>query len=398
MVPRPVITRLATVFLWGGVMMLTSAQADAPTQSTISFGSTVSDTITNRAIFDIWEFDAIAGEQYRADMAASDGLAPLLGLRDPAGNVDTASNMLDDGSVLDAEPDTSATLFFEITRDGLFALIATRVGRDEGTTTGSYTLTLTRLSVPQAPDNTYVDVVFRCNSDEVTTALIVEFGDQSETGAGYTITAFGLDGFDPVVRLGGDDGSSGALCERSVPAPEDPEISVSLGSDEPLTFYGVSITGAAVYSLAESDTEVRVTVGSKDGRPGRYALRIEGLSIESLGDSDMIVVRAGPFAKAEPIWLWMLRSGLSRLDPDIDVPDEIAFCADVALRTCEPSLIGSGITVRSNQGSVTRTDRLDAVAALNTGTSDPIELTVSSQNGRSTGAYTLWVFGTLPAP
>ena len=398
MVPRPVITRLVTVFLWGGVMMLTSAQADAPTQNTISLGATVTDTITGRAFFDIWEFDAATGEQYRADMVASDGLAPLLGLRDPAGNVETASNMLDDGSTLDAEPDATATLFFEITRDGLFALIATRVGRDEGTTTGSYTLTLTRLSVPQAPDNTYVDVVFRCKSEDVTTALVVVFGDQSETGAGYTIEAFGFDGFDPVIRLGGDDGTGGALCQMSAPATDDPAINVNLGAAEPLTFSGVSITGASVYSLTESDTEVRLTVGSKDGRPGRYALRIEGLSIESLGDADLIVVRSGPLAKTEALWLWMLRSGLSRLDPYIVAPDDIAVCADVALRTCGASLLGSGITIRTNQGGATGSDRLDAVTVLNTGASDPIELVVSSQNGRSTGAYTIWVFGTLPAP
>jgi hypothetical protein len=41
-------------------------------------------------------------------------------------------------------------------------------------------------------------------------------------------------------------------------------------------------------------------------------------------------------------------------------------------------------------------DRLDAVALLEPGDSDPFELAAASQNPRTTGAYTLWLFGVLP--
>lgn len=397
MVPRPLITRFLATALLPLLFSVASAQADAPTQAPISFGTTVYDTITDPAAFDIWEFAAVTGEQYRADMHASDGLAPLLGLRDPAGDVETASNILEDGSTLDAEPDSTATLFFEITRDGLFALIATRVGRNEGTTTGSYSLTLTLLSGPPTPDNTYVDVVFRCDSQDVTTAFVIEFGDQSELGGGYTITAYGLDGFDPVIRLGGDDGSSDAPCNLGTPPADDPLLVIDTGAGEPESLTGVSISGAAVYTLAQADTRVRITVGSRDGRPGRYVLRIQGLAVESAGDVDAVSVRIGPRATAESVMLWMLRDGLSRLDPNISGPESIGVCADVALRSCPLEFFGAAISYRSNLGAESATDRLDSVAYINPGSTDPVELSLASQNGRATGAYVLWAVGALPS-
>ena len=274
------VTFLLTLFI------VTPAYGQAsPTSAPISVDVPVSDTITDAAPFDIWEFSAVSGEQYRAEMQAAGGLAPLLGVRAPSGDIIVASNQFDDGSIQDAGPDELVTIFFEIPSTGDYALVATRVGTDSGITQGSYTLTMSQLVAAPEPDDTYVDVNFRCGSTSATTAVVFQFREQSGPENGYQITVYGFEGFDPVIRLGGDDGTAGAPCELSAPSEEELAFEFGLGNDVDFTYGTSDMT--RVTSLTAPAPEagpVRITVGSRDGTPGRFALRISGLAIDTAGD------------------------------------------------------------------------------------------------------------------
>jgi hypothetical protein len=371
---------------------------DVPTSAPIAVDVPVSNSITDGAPFDIWEFSALAGEQYRADMQAADGLAPLLGLRVPSGDIIVASNQFDDGTTQDAEPDDLVTIFFEIPSAGDYALVATRVGTDGGNTEGSYTLTMSLIAAAPEPDDTYVDVTFRCGTANATTAITVQLRNQSMLENGYQIAVYGFDGFDAVIRLGGDDGSSGAPCETSEALEEQTAFEFGLGDFGDFTFSTVDVTSVARLNVPpEQSGTIRITVGSRDGAAGQFALYISGLGLESAGDVASLTVRSGPFAKDEPVTLWMLRDGFSRLDPMLAVPEGVTNCVDLGLRSCSSGLTGAGIRVLSDGVVQLSSDRLDAIAFLETVGAQPVEVVVASQNPRSTGVYMLWLFGALPA-
>ena len=371
---------------------------DVPTSAPIAVDVPVSDSITHVAPFDVWEFSAISGQQYRADMQASEGLAPLLGLRAPSGDIIAASNQFDDGTTQDAQPNDLVTIFFEIPAGGEYALVATRVGTDSGVTQGSYTLTMTLIAVAPVPEDEYVDVTFRCSAVNATTAVAFEFSDQAAPESGYWITVYGFGGFDPVIRLGGDDGSSGADCSQGAPPDELLAFEFNLGDQGSFTFGAEDVTGVAALNVPTAQSgPIRITVGSRDGAPGRYALHISGLAVESTGSADLVTVRGGPFAKDEPVTVWMLRDGFSRLDPIFYVPDGMKNCADLGLRSCAEGLTGASLRVLSDGEPLVSPDRLDAVALLENSDSELFELTAASQNPRTTGAYTVWLFGLLPS-
>lgn len=389
-------TPLFLMFLLLCISIPIGAQ-DGPTSAPISVDVPVSNTITDAAPFDVWEFSALPGEQYRAEMQAANGLAPLLGLRASSGDIIVASNQFDDGTVQDAAPDELVTIFFEIPAGGDYALVATRVGTDSGTTQGSYTLTLSLIVAASAPEDEYVDVTFRCGAAHATTAVALQLGDRSAPETGFRITVYGFDGFDPVIRLG-DDGSRGAPCEQAAPPDELLAFEFDLGDQGSYTFEETNITGVAVLNVPiERTGPVRITVGSRDGASGRYALHISGLAIEVAGDIDVVAVRSGPFAKDKPVTAWMLRDGLSRLDPIFVVPDGTKNCADLGLRSCADGLNGANIRMFSDGAKQVSPDRLDAVALLEFDGSEPFELAAASQNPRTVGLYTLWLFGALPS-
>lgn len=363
--------------------------------STISEGAPVSDSITDYAPYDIWEFTAYKGEQYSVDMQASNGLAPLMGLRDPSGNMIVRSDMFEDGTVVDADVDGLATLFFEIPADGLYAIVASRVGTDEGVTTGDYTLWMTRIAGPLVPDNTYLDVVFRCQRQDVTTVFAVMVEDITTAGGTFTVRVYGIDGLVPVIRVGGDDGSGEAPCSVGEPLTDAPQIELT-DAGVSLSFDGESITSVATSDVESSSVPFLVTIGSLGGASGRVVMSITGLDIEGMGDTDIVTFRSGPRAKTEKVTVWMMRDGLSRLDPSFIVPDDIEACKDVGLRSCTGVLSGAALSYTSATGDVVATERLDAAARVSTGTTDAVELIASSQNPRTTGKYQLWFSGSLP--
>jgi hypothetical protein len=180
-----------------GLVMPLSAQDDV-TNAAIAYGDTVEDTLTAESFFDLWAFYGGKGDRIRVSMTATEGLAPLIGLLD-------ASRSLVAHSPLEAEINSTAMLEFTLPVSGEYVINATRIGNFEGTTTGSYTLTLNLVRNDET--HTYQDVTFLCSSNEVTTAATFEFHPDRDTDQHYRITLFGFNGFEPVLRyqLPGDE-------------------------------------------------------------------------------------------------------------------------------------------------------------------------------------------------
>ena len=63
------------------------AQADSPRVEDVNYDVVVTDSISETAVFDWWQFDAEAGDVVVATMEASAGLAPFIGLRSPGGDI-----------------------------------------------------------------------------------------------------------------------------------------------------------------------------------------------------------------------------------------------------------------------------------------------------------------------
>lgn len=96
----------------------------------------VNGEITDTYPYELWEFEAYAGETLTITMTATGGnLSPYLGL------------LTDDETTLLAESGPAAggiaQLTYSFDRDGIYVVMATREGVEEGNTTGDYELTLT---------------------------------------------------------------------------------------------------------------------------------------------------------------------------------------------------------------------------------------------------------------
>lgn len=116
----------------------------------------VNSEITDDFPYELWDFEAYAGETLTITMEATSGnLSPYLGL------------LTDDEETVLAESGQLSGDFAQITytfEDGFYVVMATRDGVEEGSTTGSYTLTfeLGEASTPTEPtsngDTVLVDI------------------------------------------------------------------------------------------------------------------------------------------------------------------------------------------------------------------------------------------------
>lgn len=400
MVPRPRVRLyacLACLLIAVCTGVAAAQEADSATTTVILPGTEVTGVISAGALFDVWQFEGRAGEEYRVEMTGADGLAPLVGLRNSTGDIVVASNILADGSIADSEPNGSALLLFEIPADGSYALITTRAGASTGATTGSYTLRFDLVRQPEPTPDTQADVTFRCGGDVLPAAVALVVGDQSEKGDGLTVSVFGLDGFVPVVRLDQGDGQAPCADESASLTPDEWFIA-SLPNDTEITIDDSNNEASALLRHEFDDTPVPVTltIGARDALSGALVVVVEGLAIEREGDTDAVRIQPGPRARSSTVTVWMLKDGFSRLDPLIALADGLA-CADVGLRTCDTALRGASVSLHNGAETVWQTDRLDSVGRLTLDELAGVEAVLSSGNPRTTGGYTLVIYVELSA-
>jgi hypothetical protein len=384
----------ALVWLLVIVVGVAYAQGDSvevPTQSTIAIDETVSDTITESAVFDLFEFSALRGDRIRATMIGSDGLAPLLGIRGTSGDIITRSDLGTDGIASDAPPNGTAILEFEIPEDGVYFLVPTRVGTADGTTTGSYTLTLTLAAAAEPPPRTtaYQPVRFRCGDQEPVTAMSLIFGEDYARTATYRLIVIGLDGFSPYVRLGNDDT---ARCVEGTPLDG---ASLDLLSDEQVDADETRLV-AFEFVIDVPEQQVFTAIGSP--QTGRFVVVLEGGTIEPSGDQDGLLIGVGPLDAPQGVLdVYMLRGTNSRIDPVLDV----AYSGQAPLRCDDAGYGDCGTVTPASAYSLTlgpdqrlTGQRLDAGARLQPGDPRPVGLLLTSAN-RAQGPYWLVVTGQL---
>jgi hypothetical protein len=112
---------------------------DVPDQTT---AEEASGFISDEVPYELWEFEAFAGETLTITMTATSGnLDPYLGL------------LTDDEETVLAESDAvgdTASLTYTFDADGTYVVVATRDGVDEGFSSGSYVLSLDTSDTSQA--------------------------------------------------------------------------------------------------------------------------------------------------------------------------------------------------------------------------------------------------------
>ncbi|MCA9904999.1 MAG: hypothetical protein KC547_14185 [Anaerolineae bacterium] len=355
----------------------------------IAYGLSVNGTLTNDVLFQLWRFEAHAGDNLRVGMQASGGLAPLIGILDSGGDLVAASP---DGAV-----DAGVTVTYTIPADGVYTLVATRVGRDQGTTTGSYVLSLALVN-PPAPGSNAREVTFRCGTAEIASALkIVLDSSLVVEGVNYRINVYGLDGFQTTVHITSDLEITN-YCRRGNDHTGGDYI--VLPGETP-----VIIDEALQANTFELDIEqpevlgdVNIVIGSEDAAAGRYLAVITGLSIDAPGEQDFVQFEVGPLAAQADVLVYAVAvdAANSRLDPYVRLYPNDTGCDDAGRRGCEdvPSIAGAGLRLADEFSLMG--DRFDAGVRLRRDDLERQLVEIGSFSGNTSGEYALVIIGTLP--
>ncbi len=380
--------------------VLAQVDPNAPLVLDIVYDDIVEDSITAPAFWDWWTVQASAGDIMVIDMAASGGLAPLIGILDPAGELVARSE--------DGLTDSSIQMEFTAPSSGQYTIVATRVGNADGTSTGNYTLRLRRANTPVTTDpDQYQDVTFVCADipGEVTTAATIRFAEDSNPDLRYRITVYGIDGFRPVIRVKfdvPDRDEPFELC--NIDAEQMIGDTFTLPGEAERTITAETLDSASQLSIAGSAEAgvgtITLTIGSLDGAPGRYMAVIDGFAIDPKNDTDVLEVRVGPLAaQTTSIQTYMVATPNSRLDAFMTMTQTDAECDDAGRGGCDtvPTFRGAGATLTEGDiDTVIVGGRSDAGMLVNPGTPDTVSLGLSSRAGDTQGAYAIFLIGTLP--
>ncbi|MDX2139098.1 MAG: hypothetical protein SF123_13495 [Chloroflexota bacterium] len=366
-----------------------AAQQETLPGNEIFYGQTMSGTITNEQFFELWTFEGVTDDAIEVRMTASGGLLPLIGLLDPSGTLVMRS---DDGTL-----DGTVALTYTIPDNGTYTIVATRVGRDQGTTTGQYTISLNWTNPPA--QNTSREVTFRCQEYEIGVALVLQLASEVVTdGIAQRITVYGLDGFQTMVRITSEEMNPN-YCVRG-----NPDLIgdvVTLPGEAPVEM--TEAMGFDLFELIIADPlpmgTITYTIGSVDSASGRYMIVLSGLSIDAPGEVEQIAARVGPLAAAAgDVRVYMIAddNANSRLDPYLRLLPDDQGCDDAGRRGCDsvPSLAGAGL--RMVDGVEFMGDRFSAGVRLRQNELEAQFIELGSFSGNTSGRYALVIIGTFP--
>jgi hypothetical protein len=234
--------------------------------------------------------------------------------------------------------------------------------------------------------NPYQDVTFRCNDDEVTTATTLKFQEDTTKDLNYRITVYGIDGFLPVIRVQTQSPNSYEICNTD--AQHTVGDTFTLPGETARTIAQENLDSASQFLVggAENTGVLTLTIGSKDGKPGRYMAIIEGFNIDPATDTDTVEVRVGPLAaKTTAIQFYMVAAENSRVDPYLTRGDGEDTCDDAGRKGCEavPTFSGAGATLHEGDGTTIMGDRSDAGLLINPGNPDPVLVQLGSREGKT---------------
>jgi hypothetical protein len=413
---------LLLIFVLAG---LVSAQdqdgADAPPMPTpnddltiapIGYDQVVSDTITNKAIYDWWQLTASADDVIVIEMQAYEGLSPLIGILDPVQELVARSD-----DMRPSEPNTLAVVQYRPTTSGVFTIVATREGNQDGTTVGTYQLRIRKVNDIPERENELAPVEFRCDDKVATNALMVNFQDEipdamtdeRQYREKYRLTLYGQDTFAPLILADADIVDTGRLdCNNDASAVLG--NTYTLPGEAPVTLTETEQVHSAQLTLQNTsftDTfgEMRFTLGSLDEGGGRFVVIIEGLELQDANDTDTLTLRSGPLAASVPLTVYVVGENPGRLDVSLQAYNQeynlIAECDDAGRAACAdvPSFVGSGATFLDGMFPFPSIvgDRFDAGVRLPSDTTQPMTIDISAGETGTHGHYTVFIIGELPA-
>jgi len=386
---------------------------DAPLVVPIDFSFPVEETISEAAFYDWYIISLQSGDRIGITMQGSEGLSPLIGILDD--NRDLLARSDGDGRSL-APVNGLATLEYIAPQDGEYAIVATRSGLNIGLTTGRYLLEVSLLGQNPPLVNEGVEVEFRCAERLITNALELRFTQRPQARTAfdgetvyelYRVTVIGLDGFQPMVRLVSEIRAERLDCSDS--ATGIPASSFRTPQGEVLTLEPATEAGGA--SLArltlrnadeqEQFGQVTVSVGSLNGRGGRYVLLLEGLRLDDPGAQSRLELRIAPFARETAPLLAVIGAPTSRLNPVLELlgPDgaSLGRCDDAGRAPCLIREVLTGVGgLDALWGGTLLADRFDAALAWMPASLDWHSLLISARDSQSRGDYALLVLGELP--
>jgi|GEM_PF-2812823 len=220
-------------------------------------------------------------------------------------------------------------------------------------------------------------------------------------GFSYTVTAIGIDGFDPVLAVATAPGEGS--CNDDAPAAEGSEVAVP----------GVGLVEAnnltAQVRVQGTGGNVDVFVGGFQGSTGQFAMIIEGLAINPADELDAFLISVPQVLVQEELGVYMISRDGSRVDPymevyggdglqtdplDFNQVSLLALCDDAGVGDCSdtPEFPGGGIFIRN--GNRYEAGNTDAGISASLGTTDRFLYAFGSYNGASTGDYGIVVIGT----
>jgi hypothetical protein len=357
----------------------------------LTLGVPVGGSITNENYFELWQVSLGQGQVINVQMAADGGLLPLVGVLSAGGDLVARS---EDGNI-----NATVSLQYAAEAEGIYTIVATRAERENGTTSGTYSLLVELVVGAPSSEINYQEVTFRCDALNITSALTFELpsGLVSEESA-YKLVVIGLDGFVPVVRVRSEENDPN-LC-RQADGGVDGMI-LSLPDADPIIMDETQVANTFLLNIGTPALlgDITITIGSLDGAGGRYIAFLTGMNIEAAGETDEIAVWVGPRAAAETeafVYAIAADDLNSRLDPYLTFLPEGPACDDAGRRgSCDgiPSFNRAGIRI-PNELTING-DAFDAGLRLRQADLEAQFIEVGSFSGSTFGAYTLVFMGSL---
>lgn len=396
--------------------------------STIDYGDSVTGQISDSSAAAVYCFDGTRGDEVTFILEATSGdLDTLLIISDPA-----IENFFADATDNVANSSSDSEIVLELPSSGEYLIFVTRVDLDEGTTTGGFRLTVESDSGSSGGDgsrgglgglggsSTEDDVVINitCDTGEEIRGGVQFSFININPGFSYTVTAIGIDGFDPVIAVETQPGIGS--CNDDAPDASRSVVSIP-GEGRAI---GDSLTAQVRFTSPRSGFPLNITVGSFNDEGGRFAMVIEGLVISPFSELDGFSIRVPSSVADENLGVYMI-SRTNSLDPLLQVgrgdglteayvdnefvPDLVDFdnifllldCddlgVDVAGSDCTENLpFSPGSEVSVANGSTYVTGEFDAGIVGLPETSEPLLYIFGSSGGNSGGDYAILIIGQVP--
>jgi len=394
--------RIVAILMMCLLVIPASAQEPEPTDQVnfydIFYDVPVQGRITDSTYFDFWRFSAITGDEIIVRMKGEGGLAPLIGIAGSNREVIVRSDMDENGAQLpDAEPNTTVELRFTVPINGEFSIVATRAGRESGTSQGSYTLVITRANSADIQRQQALQAVeFRCNEDIVTSTLNIQLPNPSQPTT-YRLTVYGLDDFDPAIRIFAGLEDEYEYCTTDGPNTIGDEVAFW---DVPRIVIDES-SKTAQYSLNSVGElgQLTLTIASVGGGRGQYIAVLEGLTLTETNQVNPMDAQIGAVAVGSAFTVYMLKSPETRIDPFMAqslFDGSLISCDDAGGRGCDAIPSASTIAISLSDGTEIRGDRFSAGLELMPEGLELLNLQFMSRATNAIGDYTVIIIGELP--